>query len=175
MRSTTRTSKFLLLSTVITVAFACYDGEAPHGRVLLIGIDGAAPHLIDSWMKEGLLPNLAELAHEGVWGKLRSHYPLLSPRIWTSVATGKLPEKHGIKSWLLPTEEQRLRLFRSDDRRCHAIWNILSHEDLKVGVVNWLVTYPPEKVNGVMITNFAIPGERSGREQMGEDLARSFG
>ncbi len=49
-------------------------------------------------MMEGLPPDLAALAHEGVWGSLRSHYPLLSPRIWTSVATGKPPEKHGIKS-----------------------------------------------------------------------------
>jgi predicted AlkP superfamily phosphohydrolase/phosphomutase len=143
--------------------------------VLLVGIDGAAPRLIAPWMQAGLLPNLAALAQEGVWGKLRSHHPLLSPRIWTSVATGKLPEKHGIESWLRPTEERRLRLFRSDDRRCHAIWNILSQENLQVGVVNWLITYPPEKVNGVMISDFAIPGEREGHEQAGEDLARSFG
>jgi predicted AlkP superfamily phosphohydrolase/phosphomutase len=175
MRKTSRTSKFLLLSVVIAVAFACSEGRAPRGRVLLVGIDGAAPRLIGPWMDEGLLPNLAALAHNGVWGKLRSHHPLLSPRIWTSVATGKLPEQHGIESWLRPTEERRLRLFRSDDRRCHAIWNILSHENLKVGVVNWLITYPPEKVNGVMISDFAIPGEREGHEQEGEDLARSFG
>jgi len=175
MRKTSSSSKILLLAATIAVALACHEGRAQRGRVLLVGVDGAAPRLVARWMKESMLPNLAALAREGVSGDLRSHHPLLSPRIWTSVATGKSPEKHGIASWLRPTAGRRLRLFRSNDRRGHAIWNILSNEDLKVGVVNWLITYPPEKVNGVMISDYAIPGEREAQEQFGEDFARHLG
>ena len=154
---------------------ACRCGEpdgatpavaAPRGRILVFGIDAATPRLVEPWMEEGLLPNLQGLAREGAWGPLASHHPLLSPRIWTSIATGKAPKRHGIESWVHRKGPRKRRLYRSTDRKGPALWNILSDRGLRVGVVNWLITYPPEKVDGVLVSDFAIPGERRSWENM---------
>jgi predicted AlkP superfamily phosphohydrolase/phosphomutase len=154
---------------------ACRSGEpdgatpaavTPRGRILIFGIDAATPRVVEAWMEEGLLPNLQGLAREGAWGPLASHHPLLSPRIWTSIATGKAPKRHGIEYWVHRTGPRKRRLYRSTDRKGPAIWNILSDRGLRVGVVNWLITYPPEKVEGVLVSDFAIPGERRKWENM---------
>jgi predicted AlkP superfamily phosphohydrolase/phosphomutase len=165
------------LVLVLTVAvIACREERrsAP-GRVLVIGIDGAAPRLVEPWMQEGLLPNLARLAREGASGSLRSQLPLLSPRIWTSMATGKQPDGHGVENWVIPVGQGRLRLYRGSDRKGPAVWNIVSEAGYTVGVVNWLMTYPPEKINGVVISDFAIPGEREKRQDFGDGFSRAFG
>ena len=66
---------------------------------MLIGLDGADWKLIDAMLARGELPNLARLRREGVWGHLKSAVPLLSPLIWTTIATGKTPDQHGILSF----------------------------------------------------------------------------
>jgi predicted AlkP superfamily phosphohydrolase/phosphomutase len=157
---------------LIVLALACGSDEP--GRVLVIGIDGASPRLTEPWMEKGLLPNLAATAKRGLAGRLRSHRPLLSPRIWTSIATGKGPKKHGITGWVFKSEDGKPHMYRSHDRRGHALWNIASSAGLRVGVVNWLNTYPPEIVNGVMVSDFAIPGERQAKEGLGALMARAM-
>ena len=151
-------------------------GPSQHtGRVLLVGVDGATPRLVEAWTEEGWLPHLAALAREGASGPLRSHYPLLSPRIWNSIATGKGPEKHGIDRWVYEDDEGQLHLYRSGDRKAHALWNIASDRGRTVGVVNWLTTHPPEEIEGVMVSDFAIPGEREAHERVATFDARGLG
>jgi len=162
---------------------ACRCGEpdgatpavaAPRGRILVFGIDAATPRLVEPWMEEGLLPNLQGLAREGAWGPLASHHPLLSPRIWTSIATGKAPKRHGIEYWVHRKGPRKRRLYRSTDRKGPAIWNLLSDRGLRVGVVNWLITYPPEKVDGALVSDFAIPGARLRRVRLGPGFGRGI-
>ncbi len=136
---------------------------APRGRVAIIGIDGADPTLVARWRAEGLLPTLDRLAREGASGKIGTDSVILSPRIWTSVATGKSPAIHGIKGWVHGAGPRKGRVYRSHDRRGHALWNIFSDQARSVSSVNWLITHPPEQVNGVVISDFAIPGQREGR------------
>jgi len=131
--------------------------ESDRGRALLIAVDGASPDLVRSMRAAGELPHFEALARDGAAGELRSEKPLLSPRIWTSVATGRGPQEHGIENWVRRNEDGELMLYTSADRRVHAAWNILSDAGLRVGVVNWLMTHPPEKINGVMISDHALP------------------
>src|ERR1700693_2461564 len=65
-------------------------------RVLLIGLDGADMRIVDRLIREGKLPTFARLKREGAWGPLRSVEPLLSPLVWTSIATGRRPQDHGV-------------------------------------------------------------------------------
>ena len=152
------------LLAVATCAMAC-GGEAqrPHGRTLVVGIDGMSPVLVERMLAEGELPHLAALAQRGSWGRLRSLEPILSPRIWTSMATGKLPEAHGIEHFARTDANGEPRLFSSLDRRVPAVWSIASDAGFTVGVVNWLMTHPPERVRGVMISDHAAPGALAGR------------
>jgi predicted AlkP superfamily phosphohydrolase/phosphomutase len=68
----------------------------PLRRVIFVGVDGADWDIIENLMAQDLLPNFAELVENGATGPLRSVKPLLSPLVWTTIATGKFPEDHGI-------------------------------------------------------------------------------
>ncbi len=159
-----------VVAILIGLAFllgACGGNAGRRGRVLLVGIDGASLRVVEPLMREGRLPHLQQLAEQGASGPLRSLHPLLSPRIWTTIATGKVPAKHGIENWMTPRGRQEpQRLYQSSDRKVHALWNIASDAGLGVGVVNWLVTYPPEPIRGVMISDHALPGAIEGKRFM---------
>jgi predicted AlkP superfamily phosphohydrolase/phosphomutase len=143
---------------------ACWIGKGGGSRVLLVGIDGATLRVALPLLEEGRLPNLERIGRRGVFGPLRSHFPLSSPRVWNSIATGKVPEKHGILGFARPREgSPGQRLYLSLDRKVHALWNIASDAGLTVGVVNWWNTYPVEKIRGVMVSDHVLPGEISGR------------
>jgi len=158
-----RTSRWALL-VAAGCSVACSEAaQRPGGRALVIGIDGMSPVLVERMLREGELPHLAELAERGSWGRLRSLKPILSPRIWTSMATGKLPAEHGIEHFARIDADGTPRLYSSLDRRVPAVWNIASSAGFSVGVVNWLMTHPPERVRGVMISDHAAPGALAGR------------
>ena len=157
---------------LMAIASGCGPPADPPGRVLIIGIDGADPHLVDSWRAEGRLPNLDRIAREGASGRIATDPIILSPRIWTTVATGKKPEVHGIESWVHQQGPLKGRTYRSSDRRGHALWNIASDHGLRVGVVNWLMTHPPEKIDGVMISDFNLPDRRRERTELADQFGR---
>ena len=56
-------------------------------------------------------------------------------------ATGKVPLKHGIKSFAYKDDAGEQHLFLSSHRKAHALWNIASDRGLRVGVVNWSTDY----------------------------------
>jgi len=124
--------------------------------VLIIGIDGATLRVVQPLFEQGRLPNLRRLADEGASGPLLSAFPLSSARIWATIATGKVPEKHGIVDFTYDDAQGVRHLFLSSDRRVHALWNITSDAGLETAVVNWWTTYPPERIDGVMVTDHVL-------------------
>ena len=58
-------------------------------RLLLIGWDAADWQVIHPLLDAGAMPNLQRLIEGGVMGNLASLAPMLSPILWTSIATGK--------------------------------------------------------------------------------------
>jgi len=131
--------------------------ERVGSRVILIGIDGASPLVTGPMLEEGRLPNLKAIADEGVYGELHSILPLYSPRIWATIGTGKLPDDHGILAFVKGKAREEKILYKSSDRKVPALWNILSANGRSVGVVNWWTTYPPEKIDGVMVSDHFFP------------------
>jgi predicted AlkP superfamily pyrophosphatase or phosphodiesterase len=129
-------------------------GRSPEHRVLVLGIDGTDPRAIDLLISEGRLPNFTKLRSEGAYGRLRSQKPLLSPVIWTTIATGKTPEDHGIGHFVAVDEETGEQLpATSDMRKVKALWNVASEKEKKVAVVGWWATWPPEEINGSMVSD----------------------
>lgn len=162
-----RVSLAALVGVAALATFGCeLSGSAPPGRVLLVGIDGASLRMIEPLLEKGLLPHLARLRDEGVSGPLRSILPLQSPRIWNSIATGKRPGKHGILSFAYADKDKKLHLYLGSDRKVHALWNIVSDAGLSVSVINWWNTYPPEKINGVMVSDHIRASEVENREDI---------
>lgn len=160
----------LLLLLALLVAAGCdggHEGAGTRGdgvgRVLLVGLDGAAPELVDRLIAEQQLPHLAAIARAGASGRLRSIAPLYSPRIWNTIATGKLPPGHGILGFAYTDGKGGQSLYLSHHRKAHALWNIVSRAGKRVGVVNLWNTYPPARVNGVMVSDHLLARAVSGR------------
>jgi len=78
----------------------------------------------------------------------------LSPMLWTSIATGQRPHKHGIHGFTEPAPDGRsLRPITVLSRKVKALWNILNQNGVRTNVVGWWPSHPAEPLNGVMISN----------------------
>jgi len=123
-------------------------------KVLVVGWDGADWLMIRPLLEAGRLPNLARLVEGGVSGDLRSEHPLLSPLLWTTIATGKPVTEHGIADFLAtdPATGRPVPV-SSTLRKVHALWSILSAFDLSADVVAWWATWPAEPVRGTLVSD----------------------
>lgn len=132
------------------------------GKVLLIGIDGADYNITKKLLDANKLKNLGSISKNGQFSRLISTIPPLSPTAWTSIFTGVPPYKHGIWGFLKQKDgEYFYKPVTSKDRRVRAIWNVLSEKNMKSIVVNIPFSYPPERINGIMITGLGSPGKDS--------------
>jgi hypothetical protein len=144
-------------------------------RVTIIAIDAGSLDLITGATAEGRLPNFGRILDAGAVMHLSTLRPASAPAIWTSVATGKLPQKNGIRSAgvyrlpgggilrLLPdycfaSGLVRLGFLAEEPHtsaavRARPLWSILGGEGLGTGVVNWPLTYPPSPVRGFLVTD----------------------
>ena len=133
---------------------ACGSTGEDQGRVLVLGMDGLDPQTVDLLMSEGKMPNFAKLRQEGAYGRLTSQKPLLSPIIWTTIATGKDPSQHGIGHFVATNKETGEEIpVSSQQRKVNALWNIVSAAEKTVATVGWWATWPPEEVNGSVVSD----------------------
>lgn len=132
-------------------------------KVIVIGIDGATFRIIDPLIREGRLPNIGGLVKNGVHGTLMSTVPAVSPVAWTSFMTGKNPGKHNIFDFFGKVQgEYRFKINSATDRRAKPFWVLLSEYDKRVCVSGITLTYPPDPVNGLMVTGLGTPASHSG-------------
>ncbi len=135
--------------------------ESGH-RAILLGLDGGTFTLLHRWIQDGFLPNLAKIMEQGTWGELASTIPATTPPAWSTCVTGKNPGKHGIYDF----RESFLRdpqrpLINSRSLRSKKLWHILANHNKKVGLVSVPITYPPESVNGFVISGLLTPDSES--------------
>jgi tetratricopeptide (TPR) repeat protein len=128
-------------------------------RVLLIGWDAADWQVIHPLLDAGLMPTLQKVVEGGVIGNLSSLSPMLSPILWTSIATGKRAYAHGVSGFAEPLPDRSgVRPVGSHTRKCKALWNIVSQNDRPSVVCGWQASHPAEPVQGAMVSNlFAVP------------------
>ncbi len=149
-------------------------------KTLLVGIDGLSWNVLSRLLRQGRLPHIGSFIQNGVSGHMDNLGESNSPVIWTTVATGKLPSEHQVRdfTYLFPRPGRfKELLFRkmpyvgrrtlarlglayesrvgSTQRRCKALWNILSDMGRSVGLGCWWATYPAEPVNGFIVSDQA--------------------
>ena len=123
-------------------------------KVLLIGWDAADRKVAAPMMDAGAMPNLAKLVSGGVIGNMSTLFPVLSPMLWTSIATGKRAHKHGIPGFSEPDPASGgVRPITNLSCKVKAVWNILNQNGLQSNVVGWWPSNPAEPINGVMVSN----------------------
>jgi predicted AlkP superfamily phosphohydrolase/phosphomutase len=127
-------------------------------RFLLIGLDGAEPSLVERWMSAGRLPHMARLRERGAFLPLESTQPPATFPAWTTCVTGVHPGNHGIFDFTeVPSGTYDLRFINATFRKAPALWKILSEQGKRCGVLGVPATYPPEAVNGFMVSGFDSP------------------
>jgi predicted AlkP superfamily phosphohydrolase/phosphomutase len=125
-----------------------------NNRVIVIGIDGGTFDIILPMVKKGELPTFKDIMDKGAWAELMSTHPAHTVPAWISCATGVNPGKLGLFDFRrdshLTYDEGRVVL--ATDIKVKPIWSLLSENNKKVAVVAIPMTYPPVKVNGVMVS-----------------------
>jgi hypothetical protein len=121
-------------------------GPPSPARALVFGISGATWSVVRPLMRAGKMPNLRRLMENGCSATLHSvrvqgdkHY---RPQVaWATVATGCLPQHHGITAFY----------HTSDDYRRPCIWDTFQAHHRSVGLFYWPITWPPGRANGFIV------------------------
>ncbi|MGB3344856.1 MAG: alkaline phosphatase family protein [Aequorivita sp.] len=123
-------------------------------KLLLIGWDAADWKIIGPLLAKGLMPSLKKLIDNGVYGNMSTMNPPYSPMLWSTVATGKTPDKHGVLGFVeLVPNQKALRPVTANSRNSRAIWNILHNQGYKSNLVGWWPSFPAEPINGVVVSD----------------------
>ena len=148
--------------------------EGP-SRVTILAIDAGSLDLITGAAADGRLPNFGRVLDAGAVMHLATIHPTSAEAVWTAVATGKLPQKNGVRSaavydlarggeplQLLPDYCFAHALVRfgfvaevphtSGALRTRPFWSILTALGIPVGVVGWPLTQPAPAVRGYMVS-----------------------
>ena len=152
-------------------------------RVRVVGIDGLERRMTEQLLARGEMPRLAALLAKGASGRLAAEPERVPAIVWTTVATGRGPEAHGIRSigarritglrtaWAvgddgpfasaLAQAGDLLRLSRKEPpsavlRSAKTFWNVASEKGLRVGLVNWWASWPADEVNGYVVSDRAF-------------------
>ena len=129
-------------------------------RAVIFGVDGLSFRILRPLIERGDLPNFARLQREGVEAGFMSAVPSVTPPAWMSMVTGLKPAKHGVFDfWEFDTSDTVVKSKLVTHRKGgKAIWNILSEYGKRVIVLNVPLTYPPDAVNGIMVSGLMTPG-----------------
>lgn len=127
-------------------------------RVVVIGLDCAAPDIIFNKLKEQL-PNLNSMANEGVYGKLRSTDPPITVPAWMVMATGRSPGELGMYGFRSRAGNSytKIKIPSSSDIKFDTVWEILGKRNKKSIVIAVPPSYPPKPLPGLLVTDFLTP------------------
>ena len=113
-------------------------------KVLLIGWDAADWKIIGPLLAKGQMPALKKLIDNGVYGNMSTMNPPYSPMLWSTVATGKTPDKHGILGFIeVMPSLKGIRPATTNSRKSRALWNIFHNQGLKSNVVGTKYPHQP--------------------------------
>ncbi|MBN1825966.1 MAG: alkaline phosphatase family protein [Candidatus Eisenbacteria bacterium] len=139
-----------------------WDGK---DRTLMLCVDGARWKLIDRFDAEDRLPTFRALQREGARFGMESFDPLMSPIIWTTIASGVLPEEHGVHNFYAT----------ANTVRAPRLWDMAQQKGKSVGVLGYLITWPPRPVDGFIIPSLFARGPETWPKELGfiRELAMS--
>ncbi|MBI5118200.1 alkaline phosphatase family protein [Candidatus Poribacteria bacterium] len=162
---------------------SCGAGNAnPSKKVIVLGIDGMDPNILDRLMADGKMPNFAELARSGSYTRLGTSIPPQSPVAWSDFITGMdpgghsifdfihrepgaylpylstskaAPSKHSISlgEWVIPLSSGSTDLLRKGT----AFWQILEARGTPTTVIKVPANFPPAESRGRSLSGMGTP------------------
>ena len=179
-----------LVSVLISAGLLSGVGQAAperaDQRLIVLGIDGMDPQLLQQFIDEGILPNLSRLASRGSFIPLGTSIPPQSPVAWSNVITGMDPGGHGIfdfigfdrKSmfpylsiarvekperepiklgqWRIPLGSEKTLQLRDGQ----AFWEILEQNGIPTTMFRMPANYPPVETGGRALSGMGTPDMR---------------
>lgn len=145
--------RWLLLSLTLVACSGEPPRATPVARVVVIGVDGLEWKVLRPLIADGRCPNLRALMERGSFGRLETIAPALSPIVWTTIATGRTAEEHGVLGF---TDEEK-NAYTAAQRKCRAVWDVADRYGLSSCVLGWWVTWPVEEIRGVMVSGSSSP------------------
>ena len=151
-------------------------------RLVIVGLDGLDPRLVERMMEQGRLPNFARLREMGSYSRLETTTPPLSPVAWSTFQTGVNPGRHNIYDFLAPNPRTYLPELSSTEitaprrslklgryrialsrpglrllRRSQSFWKVLSDHGIWSTILRVPITFPPERFNGLLLSAMCVP------------------
>lgn len=120
-------------------------------QVMILGLDGLDPEFVAKGVNDNTLPTFKQLIRIGCFGRLKSTIPPITIPAWPSMLTGKTPGKLGVFDFRVKTGAQEFKYVTSQMFKGQMLWDIVSENGLKVGIIEFPVTVP-WKTNGFMIS-----------------------
>jgi predicted AlkP superfamily phosphohydrolase/phosphomutase len=173
-----------VLSLIAAAFYACSAsaGANAPSRMVILGVDGMDPKLLEQYMQEGVVPNLSRLASTGGFMPLGTATPPQSPVAWSTFITGMDPGSHGIFDflhldrenltpymstsriqgtsltlpmgrWRIPLKSPRTELLR----RGTAFWELLEDNGVHTRLFQIPANYPPVETSGQAISGMGTP------------------
>jgi predicted AlkP superfamily phosphohydrolase/phosphomutase len=150
-------------------------------KVIVIGLDGLEPGIVEAMLDRGELPNLARIRTTGSYSRLKTTYPAQTPVAWSSFVTGTNPGAHGIFDFICRDPETYLpdvaltRFERPKNmlsqprvvnrRRGVPLWQTLSAAGIPSTVLRCPCTFPPEALQGRMLAGVGVPDLRGSQSK----------
>jgi len=150
-------------------------------KVIVIGLDGLEPGIVEAMLEHGELPNLARIRATGSYSRLKTTYPAQTPVAWSSFATGTNPGGHGIFDFIcrdpetyLPdvalTRFERPKSMLAQPRVVNRrqgvpLWQTLSAAGIPSTVLRCPCTFPPENLQGRMLSGVGVPDLRGSQSK----------
>jgi len=175
---------FVILVSLVAVTVSC-GGPAPRRtdrRMVVLGFDGMDPALVERWVAEGRLPNIAKVIQRGGLYRLETSHSPESPTAWASFATGVNAGKHNVYDFLvrdlttyLPDTSMVRRVpprfvFNYfpisrpqvlSTRGGTSFWVTAGQAGVRSSVLTVPVTFPPEDVpGGELLSGLPLPDIR---------------
>lgn len=127
----------------------------PRGRLIVVGLDALDWQLVDELIAKGAMPNFRKLLQNAFQAELQVPAPLISPVIWTTIATGQPPQVHGVLDFLEPDPNGGPpHPISAHSRKVPAIWEMLAASGKSVAVIGWWATFPAQApLGGVLYSD----------------------
>jgi len=178
---------FSLLSWPFRFFFRLIKGRKSYKKssvdqVVIVGLDGMEPTLVEKYLEEGKLPNLSKLKTSGTYKRLGTTIPAISPVAWSSFMTGCHPAKHNIFDFLSRNPSTYLPDLSSAQisnpkkflslgkykiplskpvikglRKSIPFWKTLGQNGIFSTILRIPITFPPEKFYGHLISGMCAP------------------